>query len=69
MMDFSKQRRDRLDDALSEYLTDDVNTDPRQCYEDMMSSTQEWIDYHKNNMNRWIEFRSLIQGYRDGDIL
>jgi len=62
---YNKQRRNRLDDAISEYLNDDTKTDPRQCYEEILSITQEWIDYHQNNVNRWNAFKSLMLGNRD----
>jgi len=62
---FRKQRRDRLDDALAEYLNDDTHLDPQQCYESILASAQEWIDYHHKHMNRWIQFKSLMMGNRD----
>lgn len=62
---YCKQRKNRLDDALAEYLNDDTKTDPRQCYEEILASAQEWIDYHKNNMDRWVEFKMLMMGHRD----
>ena len=62
-----KQRKDRLDDALAEYLNDDTKTDPRQCYEEILASAQEWIDYHKNNMDRWVEFKMFMMGHRAFD--
>lgn len=62
---YNKQRRNRLDDAISEYLNDDTKTDPRHCYEDILSVVQEWVDYHQNNLNRWNAFKSLMLGNRD----
>ena len=62
---FRKQRRDRLDDALAEFLNDDTHLDPRQCYESILASAQEWIDYHHKHMNRWVQFKSLMMGNRD----
>lgn len=62
---FRKQRRDRLDDALAEYLNDDTHLDPQQCYESILASAQEWIDYHHKHMNRWVQFKSLMMGNRD----
>lgn len=62
---YNRQRRDRLDDAISEYLSDDTKTDPRQCYEEILSIAQEWIDYHQNNINRWNQLKSLMLGHRD----
>ena len=62
---YNKQRRDRLDDALAEYLNDDTHLDPQQCYESILASAQEWIDYHHKHMNRWIQFKSLMMGNRD----
>lgn len=62
---FRKQRRDRLDDALAEFLNDDTHLDPQQCYESILASAQEWIDYHHNHMNRWVQFKSLMMGNRD----
>lgn len=62
---FRKQRRDRLDDALAEFLNDDAHLDPQQCYESILASAQEWIDYHHKHMNRWVQFKSLMMGNRD----
>ena len=62
---FRKQRRDRLDDALAEFLNDDTHLDPQQCYESILASAQEWIDYHHKHMNRWVQFKSLMMGNRD----
>lgn len=64
---YRKQRRSRLDDALAEYLNDDTQTSPRESYEAILASAQEWIDYHKNNMDRWVEFKSLMMGNRPVD--
>ena len=64
---YRKQRRDRLDDSIAEYLNDDLNVSPRQCYEEILASAQEWIDYHKMHMERWVELKSLMQGHREVD--
>lgn len=64
---YRKQRRDRLDDALSEFLNDDSETDPKECYEEILASVQDWIDYHKKHMDRWVELKTLMQGHRQVD--
>jgi len=64
---YHKQRRSRLDDAIAEYLNDDMSTSPRQCYETVLASAQEWINYHKDHMDRWVEFKSLMMGNRQVD--
>jgi len=64
---YRKERRNRLDDTLAEYLNDDTKTDPRQCYEEVLASAQEWINHHKKHMDRWVEFKSLMMGHRPMD--
>ena len=60
---YSQQRRHRMDDAIADYLNDE-NVDARRCYEEMLSVIDEWIDYHKKNMEKAQDLKSLMQGNR-----
>jgi len=52
-----------MDDAIADYLNDE-NVDARRCYEEMLSVIDEWIDYHKKNMEKAQDLKSLMQGNR-----
>jgi len=65
--EYAKQRRSRMDDCLADYMGDE-DVSPRQCYEDMLSVCTEWIEYHKENMARWTELKSLMLGHREFDL-
>ena len=62
--EYYKQRRSRMDDCLGDYMGDEETT-PRRCYEDILSVCDEWINYHKENMNKWTELKSLMMGHRE----
>ena len=39
---YEEQRRDRLSEAITDYLTDEGVT-ARRCYEDMLAEVDSWI--------------------------
>jgi hypothetical protein len=61
--EYVKQRRSRLDDVIAEYIGD-KETDPRLCYEEILSVCNEWYAYHKTEKNKWAELKSLMMGHR-----
>ena len=65
--EYAKQRRSRMDDCLSDYMGD-ADVSPRQCYEDMLSVCNEWINYHQKEARRWAELKSLMMGNREIDL-
>ena len=65
---YSSQRRDRMQDAIDDYLQDD-NVNPRQMYEEVLSCVNEVIDYHKKSLGRATALRNLMMGLRGVDPL
>jgi predicted house-cleaning noncanonical NTP pyrophosphatase (MazG superfamily) len=57
------QRRTRLQDSIDEYLQDD-KVDARQAYEEMLSCVDDVINYHKKEMDKAVELKSLMMGHR-----
>lgn len=66
--EYAKQRRDRMVDAIEDFLQDE-NVDSRQTYEEMLQCIQELIDFHKKNLKKVEGLRNLMLGYRDIDSL
>lgn len=64
---YAAQRKDRMGDCIGDYLTDD-EVSPRQCYEEMLSEIQTWIDYHKKQLDRATALKSLMLGNREFDL-
>ena len=63
---YDKQRRCRLADVISDYLDDD-DVNPRKFYKELIAETQEMLDYHKNKVQKYEQFRELILGNRPID--
>lgn len=60
---YSEQRRDRMGDAIGDYLTDE-DVDARQAYEEMLAEVQTWIDYHQKFLVKAQNLYALMQGER-----
>ena len=60
---YSEQRRDRMGDAIGDYLTDE-DVDARQAYEEMLAEVQTWIDYHQKSLVKAQNLYALMQGER-----
>lgn len=60
---YSKQRKDRMGDAIGDYLSDD-SVDARQAYEEMLDEIQVWIKYHQENLVKAQNLYALMQGER-----
>ena len=60
---YEEQRRDRLSEAITDYLTDEQAT-ARRCYEDMLAEVESWIAYHACNMKKAEELKALMLGER-----
>ena len=59
---YAEQRKDRMQDAIDDYLNDD-KVSARQTYEEMLSCVDDVIQYHQNNYVRARELRDLLSGY------
>ena len=60
---YAKQRRDRMGDAIGDYLTDE-SVDARQAYEEILQEVQFWIDYHKKFLVKAQNLYALMNGER-----
>lgn len=66
--EYSKQRKDRMQDAIDDYLNDD-KVPARQTYEEILSCIDDLINYHKKNMDRATELKSLMMGNRGVELI
>ena len=64
---YEKQRQDRMQDAIDDYLTDD-KVSPRQTYEEMLSCINDVIKYHEQAYCRAASLRDLMMGNREVDM-
>ena len=58
---YDKQRRDRLSEAVGDYLTDE-STSPEQFYNDLKKEVQDWVDYYKKYYDKSSQVLSYITG-------
>ena len=66
--EYSKQRKDRMQDAIDDYLNDD-RVSARQTYEEMLFGIDDVINYHKKSMERAVDLKSLMLGHREVDFI
>tara|TARA_B100002019_G_C20947622_1_gene439960 strand:- start:321 stop:557 length:237 start_codon:yes stop_codon:yes gene_type:complete len=59
--EYARQRKDRMQDAIDDYLQDD-RVDFQQTYDEMLDCVQDVIDYHQKSLDRAIALKSLMQG-------
>ena len=64
--EFEQQRKDRLQDAIDEYLQDD-KVSPRRAYEEILSCIQDVMDYNRKQLDRATVLKSLMMGHREVD--
>ena len=65
--EYARQRKDRMQDAIDDYLQDE-RVSARQTYEEMLCGIQDVIKYHKENLKKAEELRDLMLGYRPVDL-
>ena len=63
---YEKQRQNRMQDAIDDYLTDD-KVSARQTYEEMLSCINDVIKYHEQAYCRARSLRDLMMGNREFD--
>ena len=66
--EYAKQRKDRIQDCIDDYLQDE-RVSARRAYEEMLSCIDDVINYHKSNMDRAVELKSLMMGHREIDFM
>ena len=60
---YAVQRKDRMGDAIGDYLSDD-KVEARQAYEEMLSEAIDWRDYHQKQLTKAQQFLDLIHPNR-----
>ena len=66
--EFEKQRKDRLQDSIDEYLQDD-EVDSRRAYEEILSCVEDVVNYHKKQLDKAVSLKSLMMGHRAVDLI
>ncbi len=66
--EYSKQRKDRMQDAIDDYLNDD-KVDARRTYEEILLCIDDVINYHKAQYDKAVELKELMLGHRPIDTL
>lgn len=64
---YSQQRKERMQDAIDDYLNDD-EVDARRTYEEILSCVDDVINYHKKQLDKAVALKSLMMGHRSFDI-
>ena len=64
---FIRDRRYRLADILTDYLSDE-DCDARYAYEELLSEVDDLINYHKKHLNKAVQFKELLLGHRPVDL-
>ena len=65
--EYYNQRRDRLADAVGDYLTCD-STSARQCYEEMLAEVDGWIKHHRQHLSKAQALKDLLMGERNANM-
>lgn len=66
--EYAKQRKDRMQNAIDDYLNDD-KVSAQQTYKEMLSGIDDVIEYHKTSMERAVALKELMLGHRAIDFL
>ena len=64
---YEAQRKDRMGEAIGDYLTDE-KCDSRECYEEMLAEVQSWIDYHRKFLTKAETLKELMLGNRPAQL-
>ena len=60
---YAGQRKDRMQDAIDDYLQDG-KVSARQTYEEMLSCVDDVIQYHQRQLDRANDLKHLMMGHR-----
>jgi len=63
MKTYDEQRKDRMQDAIDDYLQDN-KVSARRAHEEMLSCVQDLIDYHEKEYIKARELYDLMTGNR-----
>lgn len=60
---YSEQRKDRLYDAVDDYLNDE-KVSPQEFYDDLVTCMQESANFYRKNLERVTSALELVKGHR-----
>ena len=63
MKSYDAQRRDRLGDIISDYLSDEDKT-AKEFYDDLIAELDDWIRYHQRFAEKYKAAKMMINGHR-----
>lgn len=61
MKTYSEQRRDRLDDVVGDYMTDD-KVSAAEFYMDLKACIAEHLQYHQDYVKKYQDLEKMING-------
>ena len=64
--EYARQRQDRMQDCIDDYLQDE-KVDPRRAYEEILSCIDDVINHHKKQLDKAVALKSLMMGHREVD--
>ena len=67
MKSYNDQRRDRLGDVISDYLSDEDKT-AKEFYDDLIAELEDWIRYHERFAEKYKAARLMINGHRKSTV-
>ena len=68
MKSYNDQRRDRLGDIISDYLSDEEKT-AKEFYDDLIAELDDWIQYHQRFAEKYKSAKMMINGHRKSTVL
>lgn len=63
---YEAQRKDRMGDAIGDYLTDEA-VSPRKAYEEILDEVKTWMDYHEKFYKKSKALYDLLRGEDNPD--
>lgn len=63
MDEYSRQRKERLQEAIDDYLLDDA-VPSRRIYEEMLSCIDDTLSYYEKQADRIKDLKHLMMGHR-----
>lgn len=63
---YESQRKDRMGDAIGDYLTDEA-VSAKRAYEEILDEVQCWMDYHEKFYKKSKALYDLLQGEDNPD--
>ena len=67
MKSYNDQRRDRLGDVISDYLSDEEKT-AKEFYDDLIAEIDDWMRYHERFAEKYKAAKMMINGHRNSTI-